>query len=413
MTQVAARSANMLRQFASVTVCVAMLSTALVARGQSVAVTDEDTDTWLVSQPAVDRPAPESTTAPARTASQPAQSRSRRSSAWDSYARLARAPNMFGDTIRPSATLIQDIGNVAGQQAQFDTILAAGGSYNVAENNSSLPTDRIYFLYNGFNNAVSINVPGNTPRAIDFQMYTAGFEKTWLDGTNSIEVRMPFTSGPDYTLPGIASDSGHFGNISMFLKHLAYFDDSLAMGGGLGIALPTGSNLVTQVAFNRLEVQNEAVHLMPFLALTMTPSENWFIQAFTQFDFAANGNEVITNNQTAGRFTEQNLWHADATFGRWLARDLEARYLDGIAGLVELHYTTTINDADIVPLGQGGFTRFMTVPANRVDLLNLTAGLHFQLSELATLRVAAVAPLKTSPDRVFDSEIVVAFNRFF
>jgi hypothetical protein len=117
-----------------------------------------------------------------------------------------------------------------------------------------------------------------------------------------------------------------------------------------------------------------------------------------------------------GPFTEQNLLHVDLSAGRWLYRDDYARYGTGLAALFELHYTTTIQDADAVPfvtpgsIAAGGT---ITNAFNRIDVLNLTAGLHFQLTDLSNLRVAAVVPLRTDPDRQFDSEIQVSFNRYF
>jgi hypothetical protein len=53
-------------------------------------------------------------------------------------------------------------------------------------------------------------------------------------------------------------------------------------------------------------------------------------------------------------------------------------------------------------------------PFNRVDFLNLTSGLHFQIGPLSNLRVGCAVPLHTSGEnRQFDSEIQVQFNRFF
>jgi hypothetical protein len=45
--------------------------------------------------------------------------------------------------------------------------------------------------------------------------------------------------------------------------------------------------------------------------------------------------------------------------------------------------------------------------------LNLTSGLQAQLGSASSLRVGAVVPLRDQPDRVFDSEVQVSFNRRF
>ena len=45
-------------------------------------------------------------------------------------------------------------------------------------------------------------------------------------------------------------------------------------------------------------------------------------------------------------FQEQNLMYVDAQFGVWLYHDHCARYVTGVAPVVELHYSTTMNDTD-------------------------------------------------------------------
>ncbi len=288
-------------------------------------------------------------------------------------------------------------------------MLAGGGSYNVAENNKALPMDRVYFQYNGFANALPSNPGGQT----SLHMYSLGFEKTFFEGLWSLDLRMPFNSGLAFNSNTLSSDSGNVGNLSMFLKGLLYQDESLAIASGLGIGLPTGSDSVTSTQFEQLTVQNQAVHLMPFLAFTAAPNEDWFFQAFTQIDFAASGNNVASSKRQFGKYTEQNILHLDTTIGRWFVQNQGYRYLNGIAGVLELHYASSIQDSDSVPVSGGSLLGQINVPNNRFDLLNLTSGLHFQLTPLSNFRVGAVVPLRASPDRVFDSEIQASFNHYF
>jgi hypothetical protein len=72
-----------------------------------------------------------------------------------------------------------------------------------------------------------------------------------------------------------------------------------------------------------------------------------------------------------------------------------------------------MNDSDEVLVSSLGGIGSLSNPLNRIDLLNLTSGLHFQISDLSNLRVGAVVPLRAQPERVFDSEIQVSFNRMF
>jgi hypothetical protein len=87
--------------------------------------------------------------------------------------------------------------------------------------------------------------------------------------------------------------------------------------------------------------------------------------------------------------------------------------LQGIAGVAEIHYVTTLQDADFVLFDGPGFVGALQTTANRIDLLNLTGGLQFQIGPLANIRVGCVVPLKLAPNRQFDSEMQVSYNRFF
>jgi len=81
--------------------------------------------------------------------------------------------------------------------------------------------------------------------------------------------------------------------------------------------------------------------------------------------------------------------------------------------LTELHYTTTLEDADSVS-GLGTRTAFtFGNSANRVDLLDLTVGVHAEIAERTTCRVAGVVPLRRGDDRSFDSEVQVQLERRF
>jgi len=335
-----------------------------------------------------------------------------------SYARLARAPNMFGDSIAFGGQLLlitRDKGAVV-----TDLPLGGGRMFKISENNKPIPMDRVYFNYNGYVNALTYtSAPLGPPvtQTLNLNQYTFGFEKTFLDGFWSLDVRMPVTDGFQASSPSSAIDSGRIGNMAMFLKHMFYQDDSLAMAAGLGFGLPTGSNLDMFVNSSRLTVQNDAVHLLPYFGFFALLNENWFLQGFTDIDFATTGNDAVLDGTRLGRINEQNLAHVDLSLGRWLYRNPDAKYGQGLAGIFELHYTTTIQDADTFAFASSvrGGTIFGTFanPNNRIDVLNLTSGLHWQLTQLSNFRVGCVVPLRNDPNRQFDAEIQASFNRYF
>lgn len=337
-----------------------------------------------------------------------------------SYTRLARLPNMFGDSIISAGQLIlanRDSGTVV-----TDLPLGGGRSFKIGENNKPIPMDRVYFNYNGYVNAVTFATDTFGPPIVNdtnVNQYTFGFEKTFFDGFWSIDVRMPITDGFQASSDDFSIDSGRFGNVAAFLKHLVYQDDTLAVAYGCGIGLPTGSNLDVFVDGSRITVQNEAVHLLPYVGFFNELSEEWFLQGFFGLDFATAGNEVVVGppGRSVGRLNEQNLMHADLSLGRWLYRNPHAKYGQGLAGIFELHYTTTIQDSDTINFGgstQAGFVGgTLNNLDNRIDLLNLTAGLHWQITEVSNFRVGCAVPLRREPDRAFDAEIQASFNRHF
>ena len=414
----------------AVLLCVLLGGPRLFAAEQFL-FTDEpntDAEAWLVSQPS------------AEEAPSAAAPRATRSSARSSYARLARAPNMYGDSFGNAGQL--------GEQGLFGVPLdpkntiffkgnpgifvdlppIGGGGTKVAENNKSLPADRVYFNYNGFQNAITVGQP--VPRDSNLNHYTAGFEKTFFDGQWSVNFALPFTNRIALNTDAFSLGAGHLGNVSVFLKHLAYSNDEFAVSSGLGVRLPTGSDLTGQthqrneltgrIDRQTLVIQNQAVHLVPYVGFLSAPSDNWFVQGFMDVDLAANGNAVDlgTPAQRVGLLTEQNLFHLDLSAGRWIYQNPEATYFTGAAAVIELHYTSTIQDADRFALPTNPFNgpyvngEFRNL-ANRTDVLNLTSGVQFQIGYLSNLRVACVVPVRNQPNRQFDSEIQVSFNRFF
>jgi hypothetical protein len=299
-----------------------------------------------------------------------------------------------------------------------------------------MPTDRVFFVYNHYHNALmgQTGFPGAGGVTRDFSVdrYVFGLEKTFCSGCSSLEFRLPLFGQSHFAtydpfLGDVGAATGHWGNIALILKTLLWQSQTAAVAMGVGIDIPTGSDVQADLYDATLLIDNEALHLGPYLGITSTPTERMFFHAFAQVDFATNGNSVRFVDDVqglssyGGEYTEQNLLFLDGSAGYWLYQDPCARYVTGLAGIVELHYATTLQDADTAGgLLFSGETVQLSSQFNRVDVLNLTAGLHAQLGPCTTLRVAAVVPLRGEDvpdlgveDRLFDSEIQVSFNRRF
>ena len=180
--------------------------------------------------------------------------------------------------------------------------------------------------------------------------------------------------------------------------------------------LPTGNDATGFVTDVDWEVENEAVHFLPFLGVAGSPSENFFYQTFVQLDVPSRGNSVVIEDRfgsgTAGRLNDQTLLYLDATGGAWLYRTPNPCVLRGLAAVLELHYTTTLQDADSVAAvgGANGNLLFFGNADNHLDVLNGSVGLHSVLSNGTTLRVGGTFPLRRGDNRLFDSEVQAQLN---
>src|SRR5262249_26826731 len=98
------------------------------------------------------------------------------------------APYMIGDFFICTGQIIFTESNPTGKPGQgivLGDIPSAGGTARVkiSEDNSPIPADRLFFLYNFFQNAIQLPTP--TTHYIDIDRYTFGAEKTFFDGQGS------------------------------------------------------------------------------------------------------------------------------------------------------------------------------------------------------------------------------------
>jgi hypothetical protein len=281
------------------------------------------------------------------------------------------------------------------------------------ENNMALPGDRVYFFYNHFHNALDVyDDQTRTARNSSLDRYTFGFEKTLLTDESSVEVRMPFSGGYDVTSDAVGVSAGNVGNLFIVYKHLLRVTSNYAFSGGLAVDVPTGGGVdgIDGPDFC-FRIENRAVYLSPVLGLTATPTERVFHHAFAQIDVPLNGNRLWSatkypqgygnGSPVAGARTvdevdtirDHTLLYLDAGSGYWLYRapsytDFpDYRRLTGIAALLELHYTTSLGDPDV------NNTSLPIYQSERIDILNLTLGMHFEFGNRLALRAAGVVPI--------------------
>lgn len=364
-----------------------------------------------------------------------------RSSARPSMNRLASAPDMFGDFFMAGGNLNfgrndQGAANGLAPTAGSFSIPSAGGSRRVkiAENNKAMPDDRLIFSYSHFENALQytetplLNPAARVTQSFPIDRYTMGIEKTFLDGLWSCEVRMPFQGAFGFEGTDQTGTGGQIGNLAVILKHLLVEDDDFAFAIGLGIDIPTGSDftLIDRSGSppfpqpTRFTFYNDSLHLLPYAGFLFAGDRPYFINCFLQVDIATNGNRIDAGpvNGTAdnlGLFTEQNLLFFDLGTGFWLYRDeVDDGGLTSLAAILEFHYTSSLQDTDVINATVGGRPINYRNNFNRFDVVNITTGLQAQLFDNTSVRVAGVFPLGSADDeRFFDSELQVQINRKF
>lgn len=276
----------------------------------------------------------------------------------------------------------------------------------IADNTSPEPRDRLLFNFNFYNDVIG--------GMGDVSQYTFGYERTFWDGNSSLELRVPFaaTLANEQPAAGIAARDFEFGNLAVWFKTVLYEIPTGLISAGLGVAVPTAAP--TRVLLGQapiLEIENRAVHLLPYLGAMSTPRQRWFWQGFLQLDLATNGNPVRgdVTGQSLGRFgvlQDAALLFADGAVGYALYENAGAGGLTRISPTAELHYSTTLQDTDVAT-GNGFLIRS---PTRRFDVLNLTLGASLLWNDRLWIRPAMVIPLRDGDDEHFDYEALVQID---
>jgi hypothetical protein len=360
------------------------------------------------------------------------------SDANDAAGRLGGAPLEpvpAGGTFLEGTTTWQDAPGGDGQtelytsQFQMGYVVAVAspgsgggvGRTKIAENTSPMPRDRLIFDYSYFD-----NVP-LAPGGIGVNRFNVGFEKTFLDGNMSFELKAPMASTVDSTVVqgfAVGQRSGEFGNLALAVKALLRETETWAVSGGLQLGLPTADDarVVLPDGTPLLEIQNDAVRLAPFLGVLWSPNERLFSQGFLQCDIATNGNAVLVNSDgwrlsEVGRLNDANLLTVDWGVGYWAMRNsCRQQPLTGLAWTAELHWTRSLQSADVVEAGPWAVTcadQAASGGDGEIDVLNLTLGCHLAWRQKTLVTCGYAVPLYAGGADPFDGEFRVMVNHHF
>jgi hypothetical protein len=306
-----------------------------------------------------------------------------------------------------------------------------------------------------------------TARNYDVHAFNYSVEKTFLNNLASVELRVPFFSTlaaeQNLSVIGITpvgdvfpdasgafgETDGEFGDLQLVLKGLLYYTNRFALAGGLGVGIPSGQDshirildggpFATGGGFRTREfhIDNEQWALSPYVAALVQPNDRWFAQGFCQVYFPIGGNTLeYTDALTVttgigsggllasgqGELDGQALLMLDVGVGRWLVRNANGQGLTGLALIGELHYTTALEDADLVALPAdplvGPFAEPQPGPlvgnlSNRFDYLNMTVGATAEFGNRLLVTTGVALPLLDGDNRFFDWELQVQVNYRF
>lgn len=261
---------------------------------------------------------------------------------------------------------------------------AASRTFKIGENESPMPRDRAYFMFNYFNDLYgSINRRVVELGRIDEHRESVGFEQTLFGGWFSVGGRLPYsTYMSNSTLPGVGGTEHVLGDLTLVLKAAPYLDlaSQDVISGGIALSVPTAQGV--DGPFNNFSVQ-------PYIGWLWTVGD-FFFQGFHGVAIPFDNDDVTFAFNSLG-------------VGYFIVRDpTPGAFITGIAPTVEFHVNNPLNH-------RGAFD--FTDPAGTPDWMSITLGTTFQLFRRSMLAVGGNFPV-TGP-KPYDFEILCQFNWFF
>jgi hypothetical protein len=290
----------------------------------------------------------------------------------------------------PPNTAPEMLGDFPAPPAHGTAVVPSVRGFKIADYESPRPLDRVYVAFNYFDD---VNRAVNLRAGIDLhdvRVYreTFGVEKTFLDGTASLGLRLPLNSLSADSASGLGGSSTAVGDLSVIFKYALWSDGATGdvLSAGLAVTAPTGPD--SFAGFDRASAPHSTV-LQPFAGLLFFLGD-WYVQGFSSISAATDADDVT-------------LLFNDLGVGYFLYRSADAdRLVTAVAPTLEAHVNTPLNHRGALrPDGSFG------VP----DLVDLTAALNVELRRWAKLTAGVAAPV-TGP-RPFDYEVLTHFRLLF
>ena len=243
------------------------------------------------------------------------------------------------------------------------------GSYKIADNESPRPTDRVFLTYNYFDRVEGFN--------LGLSREVIGFEKTFLSGDASFEVRLPFLQTTGDTLSGLTNHE--VGDMTLITKFAFINDETTGnvLSGGFALTVPTADHSLVLEDGNALR----SVLCQPWLGWIYNRG-NFYAHAFHSLVVPTDSRDVTELNNDVG-------------IGYWIYKNPDG-FLRGIVPTFEGHLYTPLNhrnNADVI---------------YAPNIFTLTAGVNFVMPRNSTLGLAVATP--TTGPRPDNIEALVSFN---
>jgi hypothetical protein len=295
-----------------------------------------------------------------------------------------RTPELFGDQAPISALLTLPNGQITGKGLLY---VPQVRYFKIGDNDSPRPQDRTYFSFNYFYNLNgTINdLAGSGIQHTRIHREIWGWEWSNADNSASFGMRLPLTTyNAANTVPGLDGTSTDIGDLSLIFKQVFWDDECTGslLSGGLAITPTTGPG--SYAGSNNLKVFHTTT-LQPFVGWIFA-QDKFYLQGFTAVDCPTDLSDVV-------------MLSNDIAVGYFLYQKPRGSGLTAVVPTVELHVNTPLNHRGVLPL---------TDPAGTADMINLTAGFHFECNDKSSMGVAFAVPL-TGP-RPFDFEILAQFR---
>lgn len=294
---------------------------------------------------------------------------------------------------------------------------AVVGRTRIADNNSPMPRTRMYLNYD-----MLANVPLNAG-GVNVNRFTPGMEFAFgKNNHSSLEFRVPYaiTMSSNVRIGGESTTgAAELGDLFLAYKKVLKQSTDYLISGGVAVTLPSASDLTLSLVdgSTAMLVENQSLHIMPFMSGMAQWTDRVFTQSFIQVDVDANGNQVYVNNASPnlaslGRLRDTTRLYTDSSIGYWIRKPGEAcdAFFRSIAPALELHYERQLQKSD--SLVAPGFVLGTQADGYQTSLM-MTAGSTFELQRGGAISLGYSFPIGNSADQMSDGQLRVLLNRYF